>query len=406
MANSADALPAGPYVVLGGPPFESSANQTSLQMFDAIGAERPVIYVCRRYQGSVLRRLVKGPLGKTSTTLRAGLHSLDENRHVLVLPWMADLLPMVRPELSRQVLKLIVRSAISNALIKLQWDQPVLVTYWWMFPEIVGMKLWRFRVFDVIDRHWGYSYESSERARQRNFDLAVKTVSLSDRVKCVSKGLIEELEGYSRPELLPNAIDLARVNRSKTTEARGRTKTAVYAGGWNERLDVDLLLELVERNPDWQFSFVGAEEDYRFARFNNVRFFGDVSYDTVLEQLSQAQIGLIPFVSNAYTESSNFLKILDYLATGVTIGSTKLTSLAVWAERYPSRFKVLVTIDDWDDFFKNAENNSRAGNLAHEPIDMHHYDTRTRAIALVSGVNQPVSSATLIGSDAKPKRAK
>lgn len=384
MDKSAQALPPGPYVVLGGPPFEPSANQTSLQMFDAIGADRPIVYVCRRYQGSLLRRFIKGPLGKITTTLRPGLHKLDENKYVLVLPWIADILPMTYPEISRQVMHLILKSSITKALIKLQWDEAVLISYWWMFPEIFEMDAWCFRVFDVIDRHWGYSYERNTKVRRRNFDLAIRTTRVSDRVTCVSEGLMSELNGYARLDLLPNAIDVERVNRCIETSSSGRTRTAVYAGGWNERLDVGLLLELVERNPEWQFSFLGAVTDDRFAHFNNVKFFGDVAYDTVLGELSRAQIGLIPFVSNAYTESSNLLKILDYLAAGVTIAATNLVSLHAWSEKYPSRFKVLNSIEDWDNLFKYIGTHYTSESGTVEPLDMHQYGTRSRAESLVS----------------------
>lgn len=406
MNGSGEVLPTGPYVILGGPPFEFSANQTSLQMFDAIGASRPVVYVCRRYQGSVLRRLVKGPLGKTSTTLKAGLHRLDENRSVLVLPWLADFLPMIHPEASRQVMRLIVMSSLMKTVVKLKWDEPVLITYWWMFPEIVELKMWRFRIFDIIDRHWGYSYEQSAKVRQRNFDLAVRSSRVSNRVVCVSEGLRSELVNYARPELLPNAIDLKRVNRSVDVGSKVRAQTAIYAGGWNERLDVDLLVELVKRHPEWQFSFLGAAADKRFAHFHNVKFFGDVAYDTVLHELSRAQIGLIPFVSNAYTESSNLLKVLDYLSTGVTVGATNLASLHTWGEKYPSQFRVLDSIEDWDNFFGSvASRHASEGGVGDFP-DMEPFGTQRRAKSLVSGASQNIAAPTPVRKAGRLKRVK
>lgn len=385
MGETAESLPSGPYVVLGGPPFEPSANQTSLQMFDVIGTQRPILYVCRRFQGSLIRRLLKGALGRTSTKLRPGLRRLDSNRFVLVLPWIVDLLPLIHPEISRKIVARVIRYSIRKTLASLRWEKPILISYWWMFPEIVSMDIWRQRVFDVIDRHWGYAYELNSQVRMRNFGLAVETARVSDKIKCVSEGLVAELSGYVHPQLLPNAIDLERVKRSAGGGPRERSNMAVYAGGWNERLDVDLLAELVRRNPEWQFAFVGAAADERFTHFRNVKFFGDVPYDTVLHELSGARVGLIPFVANAFTESSSFLKILDYLACGVTVGATNLNSLHEWRDKHPDRFKILENLQDWDDFFRRAGENGDSKCEVGEPtIDVHRYGTMSRALSLVS----------------------
>lgn len=384
ISDVTESLPDGPYVVLGGPPFEPSANQTSLQMFDAIGSQHPVLYVCRRYQGSIIRRIFKGALGRTSTKLGLGLSRLDENRFLLVLPWLADLLPLIHPETSRKLVSLVIRHSIRRTISRLRWESPVLVSYWWMFPELVSMDIWRHRVFDVIDRHWGYAYELNTKVRQRNFDLTAETARVSDKVVCVSEGLVAELSGSVVPQLLPNAIDLERVKRLAVNEAGLRSNTAVYAGGWNERLDLDLLAELVRRNPEWQFAFVGAVPDERFSHFSNVKFFGDVPYDTVLRELSNARIGLIPFVSNSFTESSSFLKILDYLACGVTVGATDLASLREWNERHPDRFKILENIEDWDELFSRAGAVDLQTRDILEGGDMTRYGTMTRALSLVS----------------------
>ncbi|MDE8585924.1 hypothetical protein [Arthrobacter sp. NQ4] len=332
-------------------------------------------------------------MGKTSSQLQPGLHKLDDNRHLLVLPLIVDVLPMTYPEVSRRLVQLIIKRTLSKSFAKLAWSEPVLVAYWWMFPELTAGKIWRFRIFDVIDRHWGYAYEKNDKIRNRNFALAVETGRAANKVLAVSESLTAELADQVSVDVLPNAIDLSRVAGVVSRYPKTRMRTAVYAGGWNERLDVNLLLKLVERNPTWNFHFLGASADSRFVDFDNVRFFGDVSYDIVISELSQAQIGLVPFVSNAYTESSNLLKVLDYLATGVVIGSTKLVSLTPWADKYPSRFKLLGSLDEWDSFFASAEDLCETEDHAYAEPDMMQYSTASRARALVSSpgvVDAPV----------------
>lgn len=370
-------------VILGGPPFEPEANQTSIQMFDAIAKKGPVLYVCRRFQGSAIRRIFKGALGKTTTTLKPGLRPVGQHGFVLVLPKIVDFLPLISPELSRNMALKITRHSINRALTKLGWSQPTLISYWWMFPEIVRMTHWHSRIFDVIDKHWGYAYEVNPAARQRSLDLTVDTARASDKIYAVSNALADELHGHMiNAQVLPNAIDLDRVDRASTGLDRGRRNLAVYAGGWNNRLDIDLMHNLITRNPSWDFAFLGAAPDKRFNDYSNIEFFGDVSYEVVLKVLYRAKLGLIPFVVNEFTEASSFLKVLDYLACGVRVGATNLTSLSQWSQNYPNHFMVCPELEDWDRLFAIAELDFLGDDPRPSAPDMSAHSTVMRADAL------------------------
>lgn len=372
-----------PYVILGGPPFETAANQTSMQMFDALSRVERSLYVCRRFQGSIVRRWLRGALGKTTTSMKPGLVSISENRFVLVLPRVVDFLPLVRPEWSRKLAEIITRRAIVRTLRQLGWPQPALISYWWMFPELVKLPIWKYRVFDVIDRHWGYSFETNTGSRSKNLDLAIRTAKVSQAVYAVSQPLVEELsaEGVSA-KLLPNAVDLERVRAASARHTGLRENVAVYAGGWNDRLDVDLVEALVARNPTWQFRFLGSTQAARFHKYTNVKFLGDVPYETVLKELSGAKIGLIPFVINEFTEASNFLKVLDYLACGVSVGATNIRGFKEWEQRYPDYFKVCSSMQDWDSLFSLAAKHKNE--LVEETRDVRAFGTVKRAEVLAA----------------------
>lgn len=382
--NEGAAPPA--YVVFGGPPYETRANQTSMQMFQSLAKEHPALYVSRRFQGSIVRRLLRGALGKSTTELKPGLRRLNDHGYLLVLPRLVDWLPLVIPAWSRSLAMVITKRAILRSLRSLNWKDPVIISYWWMFPEIVALPLWKARIFDVIDRHWGYAHLVDEAAQRSNICLTVQTAAASDGVYTVSEALAEELarQGVTAA-VLPNAIDLDRVKLAAGSVETVRENLAVYAGGWNERLDIELVEALVRRNPTWRFAFLGTSPVKRFSEYANVEFLGDVSYGTVLSVLHNAKIGLIPFLVNEFTEASNFLKVLDYLACGVEVGATKISNLQAWADRHPSRFRICSSIEDWDQLFRSAEEMTPEA-TASKPLNLEDNSTTARAKVLTHGV--------------------
>lgn len=355
LGESADELryPLSSYVILGGPPYEESANQTSLQAFRELGKNDTVLYVCRRHQGSALRRFFRGSLKAKSTQLTPGLLRVSRAHYVLVLPAISDILPMVSPNPSRLVqLKLISRE-LGKAIRKLGLEQPVLISYWWMFPEIAQMKLWSHRYFDVVDRHWGYEYLRNAGESDRNLSLVLRTADASDRTVTVSVALQTELTSCGvSAEVLPNAVDLDRIEAVRPSPRTAlRANHAVYCGGWNSRIDGQLLEHLVSTNPTWHFSFVGSDPDTPLRQYSNVTFLGDLPYDEAIQVIRSSSLGLVPFKKNAFNEASNFLKVLDYLAGGVSIAATNLSSLGPWAASFPDRIHLCNEERDWNRVF-------------------------------------------------------
>ena len=212
-----------------------------------------------------------------------------------------------------------------------------------MFSEIEQETFWHFRVFDLIDRHWGYAYLKSDAERDRNLALAVATARASDRAVAVSPALADELGSLvgTDVEVLANAIDLDRVAGALGWNGRanqGRNgRRAVYVGGWNDRVDFDLFERLTQSLPEWDFLVIGGEA--RIER-SNVEFLGNLDYDSAIRAIASCSVGLLPFKDTEYTRSSSFLKIFDYLAAGVTVLATDLPSVRAIAEEFPAHVLV------------------------------------------------------------------
>ncbi|MGG2319980.1 hypothetical protein, partial [Salmonella enterica] len=81
---------------------------------------------------------------------------------------------------------------------------------------------------------------------------------------------------------------------------------AFYQGGVNVRLDFGLLEALVDRMPDWTFSFCGLADEREHMREEmaawlrlrdrpNVRYHGSVTPEEIAALSRQSTVGLIPF---------------------------------------------------------------------------------------------------------------
>lgn len=344
------------YVILGGPPYETGANQTSLQTFAELSKTSTTLYVCRQHQSSGLTALLglrKG--GRKATALQPGLFALSSTAHVLVTPRITSMIPTVRPEASRRLALRLVGSALRQAISEIGLTQPNLIAYWWMFPEICRWPIWSRSHFDVVDRHWGYEYITSPRQALRNLELSVATRESCRTTTSVSASIAADLDSAARGHLgvtpigvVENGVSLDRVNGYLAGQSIPRTsKTAIYVGGWNSRVDVDLLERVVQMRPDWTFTLAGGEPTETLRDASNVRSLGPIAYSDAIRQMASHQVGLVPFANSAYNRASNFLKAYDYLAAGLTVLATPLPSMAVLEQKFPQHVLLADTASEW-----------------------------------------------------------
>ncbi|WP_208709753.1 hypothetical protein [Sinomonas sp. R1AF57] len=337
-------------VVLGGPPYQPSANQTSLQMFAEFSKSRPTLYITRRVQG-VRKLLSIFDAQRKGVPVRSGLHPVGTKAHVLVLPWVFELLPSAGPSILRKISSKLIMSRAKWAVKKLKLEQPHLLAYWWAYPEVISDEAWSATGFDVIDRHWGYSYLRSGGQPAKHRDLVSASARAADFTICVSAGLAVDLMCDGDVTVVPNGVDLARIDAAKVRNMgrKRRPKTAVYIGGWNERVDFELVHWLLATHEDWKFVFGGSGEVRQFASYSNVEILGDISYDAALDVMFGASVGLIPFKATTYTDSSDLLKAADYLATGLRVAAAEIPSTRAWQARFPSLVRLARGADDWND---------------------------------------------------------
>ncbi len=101
---------------------------------------------------------------------------------------------------------------------------------------------------------------------------------------------------------------------------------------WN---DLELLLRLAERHPEWTFAFVGKVmvDVSALERLPNVRFLGRKSHDELPAYCKAFSVGLIPHRVNELTWHMNPIKLREYLSAGVPVVSTALPEVRAYADR-------------------------------------------------------------------------
>lgn len=148
-----------------------------------------------------------------------------------------------------------------------------------------------------------------------------------------SPALYERLDQqHPNAHLVPNGVDFPLFHRAVTGGDRGDDADPCigYVGSLDERVDYDLLDRLIEAHPDWTFRFVGrimvpAAED--LAQHDAVTLTGAKPPERLPSELRRMDVGLMPFVHDAFTRNMYPCKVNEYLAAGLPVVSTEFARL-------------------------------------------------------------------------------
>lgn len=145
----------------------------------------------------------------------------------------------------------------------------------------------------------------------------------------------------ARTHLVPNVGDYehfvhAAEGSYAAPEVAGLSPPVLgFAGNFLiSKVDFMLLEELALARPQWNLLLIGpAESDAasaleRLTRLPNIRWVGPKPYAVLPRYVAAFDVGLIPYVSNAYTRSCFPLKTYEYLAAGKPVVASGLPELA------------------------------------------------------------------------------
>lgn len=175
-------------------------------------------------------------------------------------------------------------------------------------------------------------------------DSVVRMLAQVDFMVACTQGVARtnlEAGGYKgRYAVIENGCDaeylLERAGLHQQDRNPSQTSSAIFQGGINHRLDYQLMLQVIQNMPDWEFRFCGAAVASdgwgKILSLPNVRYFGKLSPDEFTRHMCESTVGMIPFVQDQWINNSLPLKAFEYVACGLPVVTVPIAALALHAD--------------------------------------------------------------------------
>ena len=219
-------------------------------------------------------------------------------------------------------------------------------TVFWVCPNNFDFPLIadRFKpdlvVADVIDdqRKWPCEPRYKEEL-QRNYK---ETLARSHLTFANCRSVLDGMQEFTdNIHLLPNAAEFLEdeAQRWKKPAELGRIEGPVigYVGNLDiTRLDLDLLIDVATKRPDWNLVFIGSMHKNRkimkLDKFRNVHFLGVRVYDQAVRYIRHFDVAMIPHLNSELTRNMNPLKLYVYFSLHVPVVSTPIANIEDFGE--------------------------------------------------------------------------
>lgn len=158
----------------------------------------------------------------------------------------------------------------------------------------------------------------------------------------------------------PSSIDAAHFGKARTCDVDPSDQVNIphprlgFFGVIDERFDRELLDQVAQQRPDWQFVMIGPIvkiDQESLPKHANIHYLGGKKYDELPAYLSGWDIALLLFARNESTRFISPTKTPEYLAAGKPVISTSIRDVV----RPYGELKLVEIADTPDDFIKAAE---------------------------------------------------
>ncbi|SER65484.1 Glycosyl transferases group 1, partial [Faunimonas pinastri] len=171
-------------------------------------------------------------------------------------------------------------------------------------------------------------------APQALLDMERELMARADLVFTGGVSIFEAKQGrHSDIHPFPSSIDVhhfagARQGLADPADQAGIPRPRLgFFGVIDERMDVDLLGEVADLRPDWQFVMLGPVvkiDPASLPRRPNIHWLGGKSYPELPAYLANWDLGLMPFAINEATRFISPTKTPEFLAAGLPVISTPI----------------------------------------------------------------------------------
>jgi hypothetical protein len=180
-----------------------------------------------------------------------------------------------------------------------------------------------------MDDHAGFSFHTAETTA-----LEAGLIQGADLILASSRPLQEKIARSSREAvLLRNACDYEHF-ASITRQGSNRPVIGYY-GAIADWFDSDLVADLAELRPAWDFVLIGstfAADVSRLRNLPNVQLVGEQPYAELPRWLSRFDVATLPFRRTPLTEATNPVKAYEIMAAGLPLVSVPLPEIVEFGD--------------------------------------------------------------------------
>ncbi|MBP7700825.1 glycosyltransferase [Candidatus Woesebacteria bacterium] len=272
-----------------------------------------------------------------------------------------DLIPFKRIKLIGDINSIIYSVAI-QLILKLKYPSAKNHLIWMFFPQLVQLikvKLPFWKVIDdIVDFHTSPNYQE-----QKNLTIQKQLLLLKSDVITVNSYILEKKFKIltNKPmTVVPQGFsyDKFENNQSKSKITLKNDKPLIgFIGQISQRLDFELLKELISQNEQWNFIFVGPKhhepniivnKKHHFLKrfeelikFENCMWFDSQPKDQIGSIIKQLDICVIPYdISYDFNRFCYPMKLFEYFYMKKPVISTPIEELK------HTKFKNLIKIGD------------------------------------------------------------
>ena len=316
------------------PLWEGDYAKTIVELMSIFATSNKVLYIDNPY---TIKDILDGVLKKKKVPLKRalGLSSrlrkiqLNDTAHVYVLtpPVILTINFLPKGSVYKKLLMFngwLVTQSIRRSLKKLNMnDRLINIT---AFNPTIGVATARKFNENLLIYHCYDAIEAANWMKKHGAWLEKEFMQIADAVIVTSQGLYEKKKDFCRAcFLVKNAVNIDLFTKAFKTEINNK-KIIGYIGSIDDRIDFDLLDQLIKFMPDTEFVFVGrivdktGEEILR--KHPNVKLEGPKSVKDLPGYLSSFAMGIIPFAKNEFNKGVYPLKVNEYLAAGLPVVTT------------------------------------------------------------------------------------
>lgn len=216
----------------------------------------------------------------------------------------------------------------------LKLNHPILLIFSQNMVSLIGQLKEKQVVYYCIDELTGYR----ETDRKTLLQLEKELLDKSDCVIACSKKLADMKKVVNaNTYYVPHGVDWELFRSSITKEfscpadIQHFKKPIIGYYGFisDDWIDYELINKISSIHPDWSIVLIGRTKENISKRMNgqNIHFLGIKKFEELPAYNQYFDAAIIPFVLNELTESSNPLKLYEYLSSGLPVVSVKIPEI-------------------------------------------------------------------------------